>query len=384
MRFPSARSGALAALLLAALPLVAPTPVAAAPARKAAPVAKVSLRPGDPLPALGPEARVDRGLRAAAEELAAGATTPDARLTPTATRLALARAGYPGDAHFLAARDAGDAPPAALLAALPRGEPVDVGWAMRDDGAGGRLWVVGWAARRITLDPVPRDLAPGDGVGLRVDGAAHPRLLLGRPDGSVDELAVTDGVARWARFDAVGEHRVEVVDGDRVELLFSLFVGGPPPPPAPLPGPVAASDLGADVPLLYDALDRFRAAAGLPALARFSAFEPHAAAHASCLAAAGVVAHATPSCPGVPVLARGTHFPRAKHTENVAAGDTAEEAWERVLASPGHRRNLLCTACTHVAIGGTLEPGSPRLYLVWELLEFPEGPPQPIPNRPRP
>ncbi|MDP2316042.1 MAG: hypothetical protein Q8P41_24305 [Pseudomonadota bacterium] len=342
----------------------------------------VAFRPGAALPALGPDARIDNGLRAAAEELAASATSAAARLTPGATRLALGRAGYPGDAHFLAARDTGDRPPDALLAALPRGRPVDVGWASRDLPEGGRLWVVGWATRRLSLDPVPRDLAPGQGIALRVDGASHPRLLLGRPGGAVDELDLTDGVARWARFEAPGEHRVEVVDDDHVELLFSVYVGTAPPPAAPLPGPGARPDPVADLPFLYQALDELRDRAGLPRLARFPDFEPHARAHGDCLSAAGVVAHDTPSCPGVPVLARGTHFPRARHTEDVAAGDTAEEAWERVLASPGHRMNLLCEACTHVAIGATLEAATPpRVYLVWELLDFPEGPPLPIPNR---
>ncbi|MDP2304478.1 MAG: CAP domain-containing protein [Pseudomonadota bacterium] len=348
--------------------------------------AQVAFRPGDALPTLGPEARVDRGLRAAAEALAAAATSADARLTPAATRLALAHAGYPGDAHFVAARDAGSAPPIALLEALPRGVPVDVGWASRDLPNGGRFWVVGWAIRGVSLDPVPRDLTPGQGIALRVDGVAHPRLLVGRPNGRVDELDLTSGVARWARFAAPGEHRVEVIDGDHVELLFSLFVGASPPALPPLPGTAPTPDPAADLPFLYEALDRLRGGAGLPPLTRFPDFEPHARAHGACLASAGVVAHATPSCPGVPVLARGTHFPRARHTENVATGDTAEEAWERVLASPGHLQNLLCTACTHVAIGATLEsasiaPISPCMFLVWELLELPEGPPLPIPNR---
>lgn len=371
---------------LVACSLLSAAPATATPRRvPPAPPVQVAFRPGDALRSLGPDARVDRGLTAAAEELAASATTAAARLTPAATRLALARAGYPGDAHFVAARHPGSAPPAEILGLLPRGAPVDVGWASRDLPDGGRFWVVGWAPRGVSLDPVPRDLTPGQGIALRVDGAARPRLLLGRPNGTVDELDLTSGVARWARFEAPGEHRIEVVDADRVELLFSVFVGTTPPAPSPLPGAAPAPDPVADLPFLYQALDRLRDGAGLSRLARFPDFEPHARAHGACLAAAGVVAHATPSCPGVPVLARGTHFPRARHTENVATGDTAEEAWERVLASPGHLKNLLCEACSHVAIGATLEdaaPGSsPRVFLVWELLELPEGPPLPIPNR---
>lgn len=336
----------------------------------------VALRPGDPLPALGPDARVDRGLRAATEELAAAATTPNARLTPSATRIALARAGYPGNARFLVGQGGAELP-AALLEALPRGQPVDVGWAFRELPDKTRWWVVGWAPRHLSLDPLPRDLALGQGVAIRVDGATRPRLLVVEPAGKVRELGLHDGVARWvAGLDAPGEYRVEVVDEDRVELLFSLFVGSHPPNARPLPGPAPVPDLAADLSVLYGALDRFRADAGLPPLARFADFEPHARAHAACLAAAGVVAHDTPSCPGVPELAKRTHFPRARHIEDVAAGDTTEEAWERVLASPGHVQNLLCTACTAVSIGGVVDSG--RAYIVWEMLELPEGLPRPI------
>jgi uncharacterized protein YkwD len=353
------------------------------PASEAADLpARVAYRPGDLLPALGPDARVDRGLRAAAEELAADATSPDARLTPTATRTALGRAGYPGDARFLAARG-GKELPADLLAALPHGAPVDLGWSFRDLPDGSRWWVVGWAPRRASMDPVPRDLAVGQGLALRVDDVASPRLLLGRPDGGVDDIGLVSGTARWvARFDVPGEYRVEVVDGDAVDLLFSLFVGGAAPAAAtPLPGAATTPQPETDLPFLYAALDDLRGSAGLPPLARFADFEPHARAHGACLAAAGVVAHDTPTCPGVPELAKRTHFPRARHTEDVAAGDTAEEAWERVLASPGHRLNLLCKTCTHVAIGASLEGADPpREYVVWEVLEFPDGRPMPVPN----
>lgn len=335
----------------------------------------VRLRPGDALPVLGPEARVDLGLRAAAEELAANATSASARLTPTATRLALSRAGYPGDARFLTATG-GATPPEALLDALPSG-PIDVGWAWRDLPDTRRLWIVAWAPRRLTLDPMPRDVALDGGVALRVDGGVEPRLLLGRPDGRVEELSLTPGRSRWlARFFEPGEYRVEIVDQDRVELLFSLFVDLPLPSPAPLPGPAPELPLAAAEAWLTGALATFRARAGLPGLTGFPAFAPHARAHAECLVAAGVLAHATPSCPGVPALAMRTHFPRARHHENVAAADTVEEAWERVLASPGHRLNLLCATCTHVALG--VVRAAPRYFVVWEILEFTDGSPQPF------
>jgi len=347
-------------------------------------VPTVALRPGDPLPQVGPDARVDLGLRAAAEELAAAATTPEARLTPGAVRLALGRAGYPGDVRFLRALGHGPELPPALLDAVPDDTPVDVGVAWRDHPGGVRWWVLGWAPRRVTMDPVPRDLPLDGGLSLRVDGTRRPRLIVGTPDGGVQELKITDGAWRWVDvFHVPGEYRVEVVDEDRVELLFSVWADGSPPSAAPLPPPAGPLDLYAAERFLYTELTRLRARNGLPPLPVYGAFEPLARAHATCLASIGEVAHRTASCPGVPTIAAATYAPRARHHENVAAGDTVDEAWERLLDSPAHRMNLLCRECSHVAIGVAAEPlYPPRILAVWELLEFPDGLPQPI-QRPK-
>lgn len=357
-------------------------PRSAAPAPERAPM--VAYRPGDPLPVLGPDARVDLGLRAAAEELAASATRPDARLTPTAIRLALARAGYPGDARFVRVV-AGETLPQALLDALPAGLPVDAGWAWRDlpalpiragEPAGARWWVLGWAPRRAAMDPVPRDLPLDGALSLRVDGVPDPRLLLAAPDGRVSEVSLSEGLARRVeRFSVPGEHRVEVLDGDTVALAFSVFVDAAAPAAAPLPGPAQLASVDVAEAELLDAVDGIRRRAGLPSLTRFTDFMPHARAHSACLAAAGLVAHATDRCPGVPFLARQTHYPLARHREDVAAGDTAAEALERVVASPGHLANLLCTDCTHVAIG--VASDGARSFATFELLSFPHGAPRP-------
>jgi hypothetical protein len=339
----------------------------------------VAYRPGDPLPALGPDAHVDLGLRAAAEELAAGATRPDARLTPGAIRVALARAGYPGDVRFIRVVSGPELPPD-LLADVPRGVPVDLGWAWRDLPDGRRWWVLGWAPRRAAMDPVPRDVPLDGAITLRVDGVPSPRLLLSAPDGRVSEVSLSSGLARRVeRFSVPGEHRVEVLAGDRVALLFSLFVDGGPPAAAALPGPAHPETREAAEAHVTSALAAARARAGLPALHPFADFVPHARAHASCLASAGLVAHDTDSCPGVPALARQTHYPMARHSENVAAGDTAAEAFERIEASPGHLANLLCQDCTHAAVGSNVQDG--RVFATIELLAFPHGPPMPHPHQ---
>lgn len=338
---------------------------------------RVRLRPvGAPDPD-GPS--TDRGLTAAAEELVAGATRADARLSPGAVRLALGRAGYPGDARFLSVLG-GAEPPPELTAALPKGEPIDVGWAWRELPGGQRFWVLGWAPRRVSLDPLPRDLPLDAGVAVRVDGARDPRLFVGQPDGGVVELALKPGLARWVDlFHVPGEYRLEVVDGDRVELLFSLYVDSPPPPPAPLPGPAPVADVAGATRFALDALAALRHRTGLPALQPFPAYERYVVEHANCVAQLGQVVHSSPSCPGVAETTYRFFQPHARHHEDVAAGATPEEAWERLVDSPGHRLNLLCRTCTHVEVGAAVPPGAPdRVVVVWELLEFPDGPPRPV------
>ncbi len=367
------------ALLFSLLPLLACAKVGPSVPPPRTPAAQVRFRPADALPTLGADARIDRGLRAAAEELAAGALTPEARLAPGPVRIALARAGYPGDARFV--RVVGDRElPEALLAGLPRNIPLDLGWAWRDLPDGRRWWVLGWAPRPVQMDPVPRNLPLDGAFALRVAGLKQGRLLVASPHGTVSELGITDARARWvARFTEPGEHRVEVVDGDRVALLFSVFVEQEAPAPRSLPGPASPERPEAAEAWLGQALDQARDSAGLPRLQPWTDFVPHARAHASCLVSAGVLAHATPACPGVASLARATHHPAARHHEDVAAGETAPEAWERILASPGHLKNLLCSSCTHAAIG--VASDSQRVFATLELLEFPAGAPRPIPRR---
>ncbi len=340
-----------------------------------------------------PHARWDRGLAQAAGALvalAAGGRAP----TDVATRRAvLDRAAFPGPASFAQARTAGELPQAMIdeIIVAAAGAPVDIGLASRTWGDGSVLWVVGWAAHHADLKPIPQQVGLDDTVPVAVyptDRAAPLTLFLAPPDGVVEAIPLDPGVDRWLdRFHTPGAYRLEVVQGEgtaaRVVLLWSVFVDGPPPaPPPPRPPPTVNPDPAAAEAKLYAALDALRRARGLPALQRFPLFEPLAREHSALLAARGVVAHAVPGAPGgVPARAARVAHPRARHLENVAAALDADEAMALVVDSPGHLQALLCTACSHVAIGAALEPvldRRPRLFVTWELLAFPEGPPQPI------
>lgn len=339
---------------------------------------KIGFRPVDSLTTLGPEARVDRGLRTACEELALAANHPDARLTPGAVRLAAERAGFPGVARFM--RVSGTAElPEALLAEIPRGQPVDVGWAWRDFPDGRRWWVLGWAPRRLLVDDLPRSVPLGGGVGIRVEGGVSPRLFVASPAGAVKEYDLHAGSTRWVGgLDRAGAWRFEVVDGDRVELLFSVFAGGEFPPLTALPAPVPLDEPVAAAARLYAAVDGLRAVNGLPALAPLPAFEPLVREQAACIALGGEALHRTDLCPGFAARATERFFPRGRFRENVAIATTGAEAWDALLSSPGHVANLLCADCTHIAIGAAAEPiQDGRLFFVWELMTFPDGEPRP-------
>ncbi len=366
-----------------------------------APAVEVRYRWGDPPSEAGrrllaalPGSRWDPGLLAAARELAASASAPDARLSPRAAAAATARAGFPGDARFVALRTGGAFPDTLVRdarAAHPPDTALDVGLASRASGDGTVLWILAFAAHRGEIDPMPRDLGLDAVLPVRVEVPGDPRLALvvAPPDGRVRSLPIAGRVTRQVdAFHTPGAYRFEVVEVDRarVAFVFEVFVEVAPPPPPALPGPPDPPDPVAAVEALYRALDGWRIAAGLPPLARFPPFEALAREHAALMASSGVVDHVIPRVTeGVAARARAGFHPGAEHHEDLAAAYSAEEALDLVWLSPGHRLGLLCATCTHVAIGTALEPvraGTPRLFVTWELLAFPHGPPKAV-ARPR-
>ena len=364
-------------------------------------VALVRYRPAEPTDEAGrflvqaiPDAQWDAGLQAAAQAMLGAHLSRTARLDPLVASLASARAGFPGQARFLRALTGG-AFPDALLDRIEATGPVDLGMAVRRFEDGTALWILAWAPHLAEVDPLPRDLPLDGRVGLRVDLPDHVRasLFLAGPSGPVREIGVVSGAIRWLEgFDTPGAWRVELVreEGEgrgSVALLFSLFVDGPPPALGALPevAEERPDPRAAEVELMAD-LNALRAEHGLPAVAPFPLFEPLVREHTALMAAAGHPAHALPGItPGVAVEAANLAHPRADHHEAVAVGANAREALGLVLDSPAHLDALLCAACTHAVIGAALEPvldRTPRLFLTWELLEMPQGPPQKI-DRPR-
>ena len=130
---------------------------------------------------------------------------------------------------------------------------------------------------------------------------------------------------------------------------------------------------------LYQQVNILRRKRGLKPLQRFVLFEPLAREHSAWMANTGIVNHTIPGVTaGVSTHAARLAHPRAYHYENVVAASSKEEALQMTIDSPGHFRVLLCKTCTHLSIGAALEPkltGQPRVFVTWEVMEFPQGEP---------
>ncbi|MCB9780761.1 MAG: CAP domain-containing protein [Alphaproteobacteria bacterium] len=341
----------------------------------------------------------DQGLADAASRLLALHVDRGGRIDAASAAGVAARAGYPGQARFTRALTGGGLPVdvAAEIAAATRGQPVDVGLAVRRFEDGTAMWIVAWARRVARLDPIPMRLDLDAQLPVRVElidpALAHAelRLFLAPPVGPVEEIPITPSLTRWVdRFHTPGEWRIEVVAqaDDRVEvaLLFSLWVDSEPErlPPLQAGTPGVENPMDAER-VLFGDLNRLRATHGLPPLQWFATFEPLVREHSALMASTGRASHTIEGITaGVAARARTWAYPAAFHHQAVAVAPTAAEAMALVVDSPAHRRTLLCETCTHATVGVALEPvldRPPRLFVTWELLEFPKGPPVPNDQR---
>jgi hypothetical protein len=321
----------------------------------------VSFKPGESV-----------ALKLATELLLASAGKPEVRLTPAATRLALAKAGVSANTSLLLAlRPATAPPPFELIPSATTAEAMSY----RDFASGVRLYVLAWTTSTTTLSPLPMEISSHQPVPFTVSRSG--RLLVATPNSVVEETSLQAGRTRiLSGWDTPGEYRVEFVVGDQVELLFSVFVGMEAPEVPWLLGPVPLPEPAANQQQLYAKLADLRRKARLPALSPWSELEPTLQDHARCLAQIHQLAHQSPSCPGVASLMAERFYPRPRLYENLVAAQTAEEAWDSLMASPGHLKNMLCTECSAVAIGSV--EAAERLISVMELADFQAGEPQSI------
>ena len=120
-------------------------------------------------------------------------------------------------------------------------------------------------------------------------------------------------------------------------LLATLIVGGVFSSTSALAQPKAETAEQQ----LFQAINRQRAANGLPPLKWDEALATAARQHAEAMAAQKAISHTLPGEPSLPsrVARAGARF--SWLSENVAAGPNAENISEQWMESPNHRANLL-------------------------------------------
>ncbi len=136
--------------------------------------------------------------------------------------------------------------------------------------------------------------------------------------------------------------------GDELPRTFATVV----PEADPAFGDVAAAEAYA-----LELLNRDRARFGLPALAIDPDLCDIARAHSEDMRDHGFFGHRSPNT-GLPSDRLAAAGYRARtHSENVALNDTLGESEHALMASIGHRRNILDPSYTHVGIGVARKTG---------------------------
>lgn len=267
------------------------------------------------------------------------------------------------------------------LAALLRGDAsTHVGAAVtRVDGD--ELVVLTLSQRRVRLTSVPRAAHVGERLSLRgalLGAVQRPVLMLTRPDGSTRETPLGEGPSfdTAVALDARGAWQVELMahsaQGATVVANFPVYVDAEAPPVPEDRAPATSTDPAAVAQELRAALDQTRARAGLPALQSLPVLDRVAQAHSDDMAAHRFVAHVSPTTGAHDDRLRAAGFLAGLSLENVARGYSAAEIHEGLLASPGHRANVLHATVTHVGIGVAREPDGAGLLITEVFAEVPQ------------
>lgn len=243
----------------------------------------------------------------------------------------------------------------------------------------GSVLAVAFSGRFLTLhQDLPRSLPRPAYVPLNATLAQtyhHPALAITYPDGRVERvpLPAQKKIKHLLQFDAAGIHQVELLaegpQGMAVLAVIPLRVGDAPEPAAPpFEAGETESDASGVIDRLYTLIDAERKARKLPTLKRDRKLSKIALAHSEDMDAHHFVAHSSKST--------GTASDRVTRAgltpnlvlENIGRGYSASEIHEGLMASPGHRANLIHPDATHIGLGVVVQREGDRLaFLVTQV-----------------
>lgn len=237
--------------------------------------------------------------------------------------------------------------------------------------------VIALSRRRLRLGAVPRRFARGDRLvleGAIEPGLRAPTLSLAHPDGRVEDQPLGEGPEFLARvpLDAPGVWQVELEatgpEGNTVLANFPVYVDTPAPETAEDGAPERVGDPVEVEAALLRLLNEARTRARLAPLAVLAGLTEAARAHCQDMADHRFVAHNSPT--------QGTTVERLQRVglrsgltlENVARGYGPREIFDGLMASPGHRANILNPDVTHVGIGVVRDPSGNGLLVTQDFV----------------
>jgi uncharacterized protein YkwD len=265
---------------------------------------------------------------------------------------------------------------------MPKAPDIAFGVGVARVRDGSTRMIVAVLERAIALDPLPSRADAGAKVrvqGHLLGGRRKPSVEVVAPDGTWTSLPSSMSVDGSFRATVTcgadaGAYQIEVLaegqHGPEVTANFPLFCGVDPPSSMTVelerlePG-VTASQI-AHANFVY--LNEERRRRGLPEVQWDEAAASIAIDHSSDMARNGFVGHRSPTTGDVRARFERARVPGAVIRENVARGYGPKGIHASLLASPGHRVNLLASDVTHVGIGVVI--GEPETNV--------EGAPRPI------
>jgi uncharacterized protein YkwD len=242
------------------------------------------------------------------------------------------------------------------------------------DFGGAHAAAVALGSEHVELASVPRRVAISEHVVLRgkvADEYRNPQLVWTRPDGTTKRAsASTEGSIDVDSGPLErGMHRIEILAtgpaGLEVVANFPLAVGVDVVGLTESAEAVDESDPKAAMLLLTNGA---RKRAGLAPLELDAALESVAYAHSQDMVSAGFFGHQSPTTGTVDDRMKAARLRVTLVGENVARAPSPRDAHAMLMASPGHRDNILNPRFSRVGIGVVFEPGkNPPAFTVTEV-----------------
>jgi len=220
----------------------------------------------------------------------------------------------------------------------------------------GRSAAVAFGAVEISLRPFARHLSLSDKVDLRGEVGARysfAHVYLTKTDGTVEERRMPSRkIDASFSFSAPGVYQLEVMgDGPTGPVIVCnvpLFVGVEETKAAVSTG--STTSPGEGEARMFALLNQSRKAAGIKPLLLDDELREIALAHSTDMVDHHFFGHVSPTTGTPDARLRRSAAVVADFGENVAQAGNAEMAHDGLMASPGHRANMLSARFTHVGI----------------------------------